>query len=160
MSQTTLNEIARAIVAENKGILAADESTGTIQKRLASISVDNTEENRRAYRDLLFTTKGSGDFISGVILYEETLGQKAKDGKPFTEVLKSQGTIPGIKVDKGTKPLTNFPAEQITEGLDGLRERLAEYHKLGAQFTKWRAVIDIAPGIPTDFCIHANAHAL
>jgi fructose-bisphosphate aldolase class I len=160
MSQTTLNEIARAIVAENKGILAADESTGTIQKRLASISVDNTEENRRAYRDLLFTTKGSGDFISGVILYEETLGQKAKDGKPFTEVLKSQGTIPGIKVDKGAKPLTNFPAEQITEGLDGLRERLAEYHKLGAQFTKWRAVIDIAPGIPTDFCIHANAHAL
>jgi fructose-bisphosphate aldolase class I len=157
---TKLHEIARAIVAENKGILAADESTGTIQKRLASISVENSEENRRAYRELLFTTKGSGDFISGVILYEETLHQKTKDGKPFVDVLNGQGSIPGIKVDKGAKPLTNFPGEQITEGLDGLRERLAEYHKAGARFTKWRAVIDIADGIPTDYCIDANAHAL
>jgi fructose-bisphosphate aldolase class I len=148
------------MVAKDKGILAADESSGTIKKRFDKIKVESTEENRRAYRELLFTTPGAGDYISGVILYDETLRQKTRDGTPFAEFLSRNGMIPGIKVDTGAKPLAGFPGETITEGLDGLRERLAEYHRLGARFAKWRAVIDIGTGIPTRFCIEANAHAL
>ncbi|MDH3289530.1 MAG: fructose-bisphosphate aldolase class I [Gemmatimonadota bacterium] len=151
---------AQAIVAKGKGILAADESFGTIEKRFKKIGVSSTEENRRAYRELLFTTKGIGEFISGVILFDETLRQASADRTPFPKVLQKAGSIPGIKVDIGAKPLAGFPGEKITEGLDGLRERLAEYFKLGARFTKWRAVITIGNGIPTRFCIDANAHAL
>ncbi len=156
----TLNEIAKALVAEGRGILAADESTSTIAKRLSSIGVDNTEEHRRAYRELLFTTAGAGAHISGVILYDETIRQGTKDGKPFAKLLADQKIIPGIKVDMGAKPLAGFSGELVTEGLDGLRERVKEYYELGARFAKWRAVIDIAGGIPTSFCIEANAHAL
>jgi fructose-bisphosphate aldolase class I len=155
-----LEEIARALVAPGKGILAADESSGTIKKRFDSINLESTEENRRAYRDMLFTTPGLGEHISGVILYDETIRQGLPDGTPFSKVLEGNGMIPGIKVDTGAKQLAGFPAEQITEGLDGLRERLAEYVELGARFTKWRAVINIGDGIPTQFCIDANAHAL
>jgi fructose-bisphosphate aldolase class I len=162
MTQRSLNEIAKALVSENRGILAADESTSTIKKRFDGIGVENTEENRRAYRELLFTTKGAGEFISGVILYDETIRQKTKDGKTFVALLKEQNIIPGIKVDSGAKDLAKFPREQVTEGLDGLRERLVEYGKIGAEFAKWRAVIDIdtAAGIPSDYCLEANAHAL
>jgi len=160
MAEHELETTAKALVAPGKGILAADESTGTIEKRFKSIDVESTEENRRAYREMLFTTSGIGDHISGVILYDETIRQSASDGTPFTEVLTRQGVIPGIKVDKGTKPLANAPGELVTEGLDGLRERLAEYRELGARFTKWRAVITIGDGIPSDYCIDANAHAL
>jgi fructose-bisphosphate aldolase class I len=155
-----LADIARAMVAKGKGILAADESHGTIEKRFTSIKVDSTEENRRAYRQMLFTTEGAEEFISGVILFDETIRQSTDDGTPFAELLSSKGIIPGIKVDKGAKDLPNFPGETITEGLDGLRERLAEYVDLGAKFTKWRAVISIGEGIPTDYCTKANAHAL
>jgi fructose-bisphosphate aldolase, class I len=151
---------ARAIVAPGKGILAADESTGTIQKRLHTVQVESTEKTRRAWRELLFTTQGVGEFISGVILFDETIRQRATDGTPFPEVLDRQGIIPGIKVDKGTVPLAGFPGEKVTEGLDGLRARLAEYRNLGARFTKWRAVITIGAGIPTSGCIAANAEAL
>ena len=160
MNRTDLARTAQAMVAAGKGILAADESTGTIRKRLAAIQVESTEEHRRAYRELLFTTPGAGEFINGVILYDETIRQKTADGIPFPDCLAKQGIIPGIKVDAGAKALAGFPGETITEGLDGLRERLIEYRKLGARFAKWRAVIDIAPGIPTPFGIHANAHAL
>jgi len=160
MAVHPLEATARALVAKGKGILAADESSGTIQKRLKSINVESTEENRRAYRELLFTTKGAGEFISGVILFDETIRQKSKDGVPFVEVLGKQGIIAGIKVDEGAKALAQFPGEKVTEGLDGLRDRLAEYGKLGAKFTKWRAVITIGDGIPTPTCIGANAHAL
>src|SRR5437867_7254319 len=132
-----LEATARALVAEDKGILAADESTTTIKKRFDSIGVESTEENRRAYRELLFTTEGAEDFISGVILYDETIRQSSDDGTPFPKLLESKGIIPGIKVDKGAKDLANAPDEKITEGLDGLRERLAEYYELGARFTKW-----------------------
>jgi fructose-bisphosphate aldolase, class I len=156
----SLNEIARALVSEGRGILAADESTGTIGKRLASIDVENTEDNRRSYRQLLFETEGAGKHISGVILYDETIRQSTKAGKPFVDLLNEQNIIPGIKVDTGAKDLCGHPGEKVTEGLDGLRERLAEYSKIGAKFAKWRAVIDIADGIPTAFCIEANAHAL
>ncbi len=155
-----LEEIARALVAPGKGILAADESDGTIKKRFDSIGVESTEENRRAYRDMLFTTNGAADHISGVILYDETLRQDAADGTPFPKLLEGQGVIPGIKVDKGAKDLANAPGEKITEGLDGLRERLNEYRELGAKFTKWRAVITIGKGIPTEYCLWTNAHAL
>ena len=155
-----LHEIARAMVAPDRGILAADESTGTIKKRFESIALESTEENRRAYRDMLFTTQGAERFISGVILFDETLRQRSADGTPFPKLLASKGVIPGIKVDKGSKPLALAPNEQVTEGLDGLRERLQEYHGLGARFAKWRAVIDIADGIPTSNGLHANAHAL
>ncbi len=151
---------AQAIVAKGRGILAADESFGTIEKRFKKIGVQSTEENRRSYRDLLFTTKGIGDFISGVILFDETIRQKSADGTPFPKALAKAGSIPGIKVDSGAKALAGFPGEKITEGLDGLRDRLAEYAKLGARFTKWRAVITIGNGMPTRFCIDANAHAL
>jgi fructose-bisphosphate aldolase class I len=155
-----LNQVARAIVAPGKGILAADESTGTIEKRFRSIEVESTEEHRRAYRELLFTTHGAGEFISGVILFDETIRQRAADGTPFPEVLDRQGIMPGIKVDKGAKDLAGFPGEKITEGLDGLRDRLGSYRELGARFTKWRAVIAIGEHIPTRTCIHANAEAL
>jgi len=160
MTATELDTIARAMVAKDKGILAADESSGTIKKRFDKIKLDSTEESRRTYRELLFTTPGASDYISGVILYDETIRQKTRDGVPFPEFLSRNGMLPGIKVDLGAKPLPGFPGETITEGLDGLRERLAEYRKLGAKFAKWRAVIDIAEGIPTRFCIEANAHAL
>lgn len=160
MAMQDLQSIAKALVVEGKGILAADESTGTIKKRLNSVGVESTEENRRSYRDLLFTTQGAADYISGVILYDETIRQSTKEGVPFPEVLSKQGTIPGIKVDKGAKPMAGFPGERVTEGLDGLRERFAEYVKLGAKFSKWRAVITIGDGIPTVACMNANAHAL
>ena len=160
MNRTDLARTAHAMVATGKGILAADESTGTIAKRLAAIQVESTEEHRRTYRELLFTTPDAAKFINGVILYDETIRQKTASGTPFPDYLTSQGIIPGIKVDAGAKPLAGFPGETITEGLDKLRARLIEYHELGARFAKWRAVIDIAPGIPTPFGIHANAHAL
>jgi fructose-bisphosphate aldolase class I len=160
MDTTSLEQTAKELVAPGKGILAADESDGTIKKRFDSIGVESTEEKRRAYRDLLFTTEGAEEFISGVILYDETLRQSSADGTPFAELLAERGVIPGIKVDKGAKPLASSPDETITEGLDGLRDRLAEYRSLGARFTKWRAVITIGDGIPSDYCIWTNAHAL
>ncbi len=155
-----LNTVARALVAEGKGILAADESAPTIKKRFDSIGVDSTEANRRAYRELLFTTPGLGEFISGVILFDETIRQQAADGTPLVEVLDRNGIVAGIKVDAGAKPLAGSPGEKVTEGLDGLRERLAEYVTLGARFTKWRAVIAIGDGLPSRYCIDANAEAL
>ena len=155
-----LHETAKAIVADHRGILAADESTGTIKKRFDSIGVESTEESRQAYRQLLFAAPGMEDSIGGVIMYDETIRQKTKDGTPFSQYLTKLGIVPGIKVDTGAKPLAGFPNETITEGLDGLRERLAEYHKLGARFAKWRAVIDIGADFPTQFAIDANAHAL
>src|SRR5215475_9550757 len=160
MKTENLESVARKLVALGKGILAADESSGTIEKRLKSINVPSTEENRRAYREVLFTTKGAGEFISGVILFDETIRQKASDGRTFVKALEDQGIIPGIKVDKGAKAMANFPGEKITEGLDGLRDRLAEYRKLGARFAKWRAVITIGDNIPTRTCIDSNAEAL
>jgi len=160
MDTRELEGIARSLVSKGKGILAADESFGTIKKRLATINVESTEKTRRTYREMLFTTPGMEEFISGVILYDETIRQKAQDGTPLPEVLSRKGVIPGIKVDTGAKELAGFPGERITEGLDGLRERLVEYRALGAKFAKWRAVINIGPGIPTRFCIFANAHAL
>ena len=155
-----LADVARGLVAPGKGILAADESTATIKRRFDAIGVENTEDNRRAYRELLFRTAGAADFISGVILYDETIRQKAADGTPLVKVLQDQGIAAGIKVDSGAKPLAGRPGEVVTEGLDGLRERLAEYRGLGAVFAKWRAVITIGDGIPTRGCIEANAHAL
>ena len=155
-----LAKIAKAMVARGRGILAADESTGTIEKRFTSINVENTEENRRAYRELLFTTRGLGEHVSGVILYDETLRQKAADGTPFATVLSRQGVLPGIKVDAGTADLAFCPGEKVTEGLDKLAKRCQEYVKLGAKFAKWRAVITIGPNIPSTTCIAANAHAL
>jgi fructose-bisphosphate aldolase class I len=155
-----LYETAQAIVADHKGILAADESTGTMTKRLDSIGVESTEENRRFYRQLLFTTSGMEDSIGGVILYDETIRQSADDGTPFAELLAAKGVIPGIKVDTGAHDLAGSPGEKVTEGLDGLRGRLAEYRDLGARFAKWRAVITIGEGIPTVQCMRANAHAL
>jgi fructose-bisphosphate aldolase class I len=151
---------ARSLVAPGKGILAADESTGTIKKRFDKIGIESTEETRRAYRELLFTTPGVGDHISGVILYDETIRQSTAEGKPFAAVLSDAGVIPGIKVDLGAKPLALSPDETVTEGLDGLRERIAEYRSLGARFAKWRAVISIGADIPSTACIEANAHAL
>lgn len=160
MNETILNKTALAMVADGRGILAADESTGTIQKRFDSIKIENTEAHRQAYRDMLFTTAGFEQYTSGVILFEETLFQKALDGMPFPKLLESKGVLPGIKVDKGAKDLVGAPGELVTEGLDGLRERLAKYHEAGARFAKWRAVITIGNGIPSDYCIHTNAHAL
>jgi len=160
MNPSELARIAKAMVAKGKGILAADESTGTIKKRFDSIKLESTEEHRRTYREMLFTAAGAPDSVSGVILFDETIRQKTHDGVPFPQYLAKQGIIPGIKVDLGAKPLAGFPGETVTEGLDGLRERLIEYRGLGARFAKWRAVIDIGPGIPTDFAIEANAHAL
>src|SRR5882672_3506558 len=161
MNLEELNRIANKMVAPGKGILAADESTGTIQKRFDKIGVSNTEDNRRDYREMLFRTeKTMREHISGVILFDETIRQKAKDGTPLVKLIEAAGSIPGIKVDKGVKPLPFCPNEVITEGLDGLDERMDEYYALGARFAKWRAVIDIGAGIPTHTCIHANAHAL
>jgi len=162
MSPTTLEVTARALVAPGKGILAADESHATIARRFEAYGIANTEENRRRYRQMLFTTKGIGEFISGVILFDETIRQAADDGRPFVEVMTRAGILPGIKVDRGAKALAGAPGEQVTEGLDGLRERLAEYRKLGARFAKWRAVIAIGEdgGTPTPRGIEANAHAL
>jgi len=157
---TSMHETAMALVAPAKGILAADESTGTIQKRFDSIGVESTEDARRRYRQLLFTTAGLGDHISGVILFDETIRQSADDGRSFVDVLREAGAIPGIKVDTGAKPLALFPGEAVTEGLDGLRERLAEYVEMGAGFAKWRATITIGDGMPTDYAIDANAHAM
>jgi fructose-bisphosphate aldolase class I len=161
MDSGQLVKTAKAIVARGKGLLAADESSGTIKKRFDAIGVESTESSRRDYREMLFrTTNAMKNNISGVILYDETIHQKAKDGTPLVKLITDAGSIPGIKVDKGTKPLPFCPGELITEGLDGLGERLEEYWKLGARFAKWRAVIDIAPGIPTDTAIETNAHAL
>ncbi|HTQ35554.1 MAG TPA: class I fructose-bisphosphate aldolase, partial [Steroidobacteraceae bacterium] len=160
MNRSELERIAQAMVATGRGILAADESTGTIKKRFDSISLESTEEHRRAYRDMLFTTPKMQEAISGVILYDETIRQKTASGVPFPEYLAKLGVVPGIKVDTGAKPLPGFPGETITEGLDGLRERLADYHRLGARFAKWRAVIDIGAGIPTWGAITQNAQAL
>jgi fructose-bisphosphate aldolase class I len=160
MNHEELSAIAKAMVAKQKGILAADESTSTIGKRFAGIKLESTEENRRLYRELLFTTPGASDYVSGVILYDETIHQKTKDGVPFPTFLTKLGILPGIKVDTGAKPLAGYPGETITEGLDGLRERLAAYHAIGARFAKWRAVIDIGTGIPTTYAIEANAAAL
>jgi len=160
MDQAALKQTAQALVAPGKGILAADESEGTIKKRFDTIGVESTEENRRFYRELLFTAPGVEEFISGVIMFDETIRQKSSDGKPFPQILSDRGIIPGIKVDKGTKEMEGFPEEKITEGLDGLRERLEEYKGLGAKFTKWRAVITIGEGIPTQACIDSNSEAL
>lgn len=160
MNHAELVSIARGMVAPGKGILAADESTGTIKKRFDGIQLESTEATRQLYREMLFSAPGIADAISGVIMYDETLRQKTRAGVPFPQHLASLGIIPGIKVDQGAKPLANFPGETVTEGLDGLRERLKEYHGLGARFAKWRAVIDIGEGFPTRFGIEANAHAL
>lgn len=160
MNLNELNAVAKAMVANGKGILAADESSPTIKKRFDTIDTESTEENRRRYRDMLFTTPGLADYIGGVILYDETIHQSTSDGVPFATYLNDRGMIAGIKVDNGAKPLAAFPGETVTEGLDGLRGRLKEYYGLGARFSKWRAVISIGDGIPTDFCLEANAHAL
>jgi fructose-bisphosphate aldolase, class I len=157
---TDMHETARELVAPRKGILAADESSGTIEKRFASIGLESTEEHRRAYRDLLFTTPDLGDAISGVILFDETIRQSSVDGTPFPQLLEKGGMIPGIKVDTGAKPLALREGETVTEGLDGLRERLAGYRELGARFAKWRATIFIGDGLPTTSAIDANAHAM
>ena len=161
MNLAELSKVANAMTTPGKGILAADESTGTIKKRFDAIGVQSTEESRRDYRELLFrTAKAMHDRISGVILYDETIRQKADDGTPLVKVIAQTGALPGIKVDKGAKPLPFAPGETVTEGLDGLRERLIEYRELGAKFCKWRAVIHIGPGIPSYDCINSNAHAL
>jgi fructose-bisphosphate aldolase, class I len=161
MNLDELNAIAKKMVAPGKGLLAADESTGTIQKRFDAIGVQNTEDNRRDYRELLFRTdKAMHDYIGGVILFDETIRQKAKDGTSLVSLIEAAGSVPGIKVDEGAKPLALAAGETITEGLDGLRTRFQEYHKLGARFAKWRAVIDISEHIPTYNCINANAQAL
>jgi len=160
MAAKDLHETAKALVAEGKGILAADESDGTIKKRFDSIGVESTEENRRAYRGLLFTTEGAKEYISGVILFDETIRQSSEDGTAFPKLLESKGIIPGIKVDKGAKPLALAEGETITEGLDGLRDRLEEYYGLGARFTKWRATYSIGSDTPSEYCVWTNAHAL
>jgi fructose-bisphosphate aldolase class I len=160
MNVNTLHDTALGMVARGRGILAADESTATIGKRFDGIKTENTEDNRRAYRDLLFSASGMEKYTSGVIFYEETLFQKTADGTPFPQLLAKKGVIPGIKVDKGAKPLAGSPNETITEGLDGLRERLTKYKEAGARFAKWRAVITIGKDIPSDYCIQTNAHAL
>ena len=160
MDLDTLRANARALVAPGKGILAADESGGTIKKRFDAIKVESTEENRRAYRELLFSTPDISDHISGVILFDETIRQSDRDGTPFPKLLADQGIIPGIKVDTGAKPLAGADGETVTEGLDGLRERLEEYHALGARFAKWRATYTITDEIPSRYCYEANAHAL
>jgi len=160
MSDPSLAETAQAMVAPGRGILAADESAPTIGKRFASIGVESTEPLRRDYRSMLFSTPGAERFISGVILFDETLRQSMPAGEPIPQYLEGRGMIPGIKVDQGAKPLAGFPGEKVTEGLDGLRGRLAEYRGLGARFAKWRAVIAIGEGAPSDYCVHANAHAL
>ncbi len=160
VDRTAMTRTAQALVARGKGILAADESNPTMAKRLAAIDLESTDARRRGYRDILFTTDGLDEHISGVILFDETIRQRSADGTPFPELLRAQGIIPGIKVDAGTRPLAGFPEEVVTEGLDRLRDRFAEYVDLGARFAKWRAVIHIGEGRPTDTCLEANAHAL
>ena len=160
MSDSDLERVAAAMVGKGKGILAADESNATCTKRFDKLGIPSTEEHRRAYRELLFTTPDAAQWISGVILYDETIRQKTRDGVPFPDFLTKAGILPGIKVDMGAKALAQYPGETITEGLDGLRERLVEYYKLGARFAKWRAVIDIGTAIPTRAAIEANAQAL
>jgi fructose-bisphosphate aldolase class I len=162
MNLTELNKVARAMVAPGRGLLAADESSGTIKKRFDAIGVESTADSRRDYREMLFRADGLAKCISGVILYDETIRQTAKDGTPLVKLIERAGALPGIKVDKGTKPLPNCPGEVVTEGLDGLRERLVEYRGLGAKFAKWRAVIDmdLGPALPSYTCVHANTHAL
>jgi fructose-bisphosphate aldolase class I len=160
MDVQQLEATARELVAEGKGILAADESDGTIKKRFDSIGVESTEDNRRAYREMLFTTEGAEEYISGVILFDETIRQSSSDGTPFPKLLESKGVVPGIKVDKGAKPLALTDGETITEGLDGLRDRLDEYRELGARFAKWRATYSIGDGLPSEYCVWTNAHAL
>ncbi len=155
-----LNKVALAMVAPGKGILAADKSSGTIKKRFDAIGVESTENNRRDYREMLFRSADGMKHISGVILYDETIWQNGKDGTPLIEIIKKSGALPGIKVDEGTNPLPNCPAEVVTTGLDKLADRLPKYYERGARFAKWRAVIDIGPGIPSYDCLHANAHAL
>jgi fructose-bisphosphate aldolase, class I len=160
MAENSLVDTARALVAPGKGILAADESDGTIKKRFDSIEIESTEESRRAYRDLLFTAPGMEEHISGVILFDETIRQSSADGTPFSKLLESKGVIPGIKVDKGAKPLALAEGETITEGLDGLRDRFAEYRELGARFAKWRGTYSIGEDEPSEYCVWTNAHAL
>ena len=155
-----LSQDAQELVMPGKGILAADESSGTIKKRFDSIGVESTEDNRRDYRELLFRTPGVGEYISGIILYDETLRQKSTNGTPLVKIIQDQGVIPGIKVDTGGKPLAGSSVEQVTEGLDGLRDRMIEYVKLGARFTKWRGIYSIGVGMPSRYCIEVNAHAL
>ena len=160
MNREELKKTANAMVAEGRGLLAMDESTPTCGKRLQAVGVDNTEPNRVAYRELLLGAKGIGNYISGAILYDETIRQSVKDGTPFPKLAEKNGVIPGIKVDTGAHDLAGHAGEKVTEGLDGLRGRLAEYYKLGARFCKWRAVITIGNGIPSRACMEANAHAL
>jgi fructose-bisphosphate aldolase class I len=160
MDLAALNAVAEAMVAPGRGILAADESTGTIQKRFDAIGVENTFEHRRDYRELMFRARPAMDYVSGVILFDETIWQDAADGTPLVKLIEQAGSIPGIKVDEGVEPLPGFPGETITKGLDGLSKRLPKYHERGARFAKWRAVIDIADGIPSRGAINANAHAL
>lgn len=160
MNKSTLSKVAKQMVAPGRGIIAADESAGTCQKRFDAVGVPCTEENRRAYRETLFTAQDLEQYVSGIILYDETIRQESADGEPFAELLAKKDILPGIKVDGGPKDLALHPEEKITEGLDGLRERLAEYRTLGAQFAKWRAVITIGKDIPSQACIHANAHAM
>ena len=160
MSANDLKEVAQAMVAPGKGILAADESTGTATKRFDSVGIESTDTSRRDWRELLVTAPGAADYISGVILYDETIRQDASDGSKFPEMLEKVGIMPGIKVDTGAKPLAFAPEEKVTEGLDGLRDRIAEYVDMGAKFAKWRAVITIGDGIPSRYCINSNAHAL
>jgi fructose-bisphosphate aldolase, class I len=160
MSIEQLAETAQAMVAPGKGIIAIDESNGTIAKRFAAVGIENTEEHRRAYRELLLATPKLSEYISGAILFDETIRQSTRDGVPFARLMADNGMIPGIKVDRGTHPLAGFPGEVVTEGLDGLRDRLKEYYGLGARFAKWRAVINIGDDIPSGTCIEANSHAL
>ena len=160
MNVNDLNSVALAMVANGKGLLAADESSPTIKKRFDSIDTESTEENRRRYREMLFTAEGVADYIGGVILFDETIRQSTSDGVSFSQYLSDLGMIPGIKVDTGAKALAGFPGETVTEGLDGLRDRLEEYSGLGAKFAKWRAVIHIGEGIPSNYGLSANAHAL
>ena len=160
MSIEQLEDIAQAMVAPGKGIIALDESNSTIKKRFDAVGIADSEENRRAYRELLLTTPGLADHISGAILYDETIRQSTRAGKPFTEVMRAAGILSGIKVDMGPQPLAGFPGEVVTEGLDGLRQRLAEYVRLGARFAKWRAVIHIGDDMPSSTCIEANNHVL
>ena len=161
MDLAELNKVANAMVAPGRGVLAADESAGTCKKRFDAIGAESTADNRRDYREMLFrSSEAMSKYISGVILFDETIRQRAKDGTPLAKIIEQAGSLPGIKVDKGTKPIPFYPEEVITEGLDGLRERLVEYRGLGAKFCKWRAVIDIGPGIPSYYCVKANADAL
>ncbi|MDT8319086.1 MAG: class I fructose-bisphosphate aldolase, partial [Xanthomonadales bacterium] len=160
MNSMDMVAVAEAMVAEGKGILAIDESTGTCQKRFDSVNVECTEENRRAYREMLLTTPGLAEHISGAILFDETIRQSTSDGTPLVKYMQGAGIIPGIKVDAGAHALAGHPGEKVTEGLDGLRERLQEYHELGARFAKWRAVITIGENMPSAACVEANAHAL